>query len=764
MLVWERRSIFLRLRLDLHSRGHHFVPIKNNYNIYKTQFIMSGDSDLYDLEINFDEVMDAVEEEQPGPVAHAAAQPEDGPSDFTMASQPQDDPSGFSMGSLEPFPLNHNEGSFASSVAQEIAAALLRDDEQNNPSPAPPAAPPPSATVASNMVTALPAALILQGGDIPTLMPGLMHFICGCSGLSPLQHAIFLQVVHTYFVERLKDPDFYRLCGTRFPVRGETAAIIEQAKKVPGYQGVRIWTVVGKTRLRESNWMDLEFEDVTNNPVRRRERLEAPLRSILSKLYTNSRSSKTPRYPSATGGQQSVAVADDLPANQLRRSHDEFAGTTNVLGAGMFRQVASTTAGLAPTLKAPLVMPVVLPETDRSWEMKGDWSGSIMYESAMAMELCESINKPHTYVTSLRSIVNEQLPHQANSLLAKKVAKTWLDEQPTSRWVCWIDASDPSTLCESYRQLVRKLHGGNGKNLQPAAANRRRLSTQAAASEFLTEFRAHFSPAHECLIVYENVTHPDIFSEGFLPRLWLQDSHCANTIRGIILSTPHTLYDGDMGAPFGSVVQHSVEWISRFSETEQMNWWERLPQSNLPPLLDDVEEPPEIGPILAFDGRAVALVNPGSESTDHTGDVANQFCRRWQMTDNAVRFSLWLNASSEQNLRDSYRAAIRRVTHSSPQCPLGNPTDLAIRTISNELMATLMKMRELSPSFQWVMVFAGKPPTDLFHENFFSAATNWWNSRGRFIVTSPLSSDPVEVELVVDDEAVRKQLAMVFCR
>jgi hypothetical protein len=722
---------------------------------------MSQSINLDDFEMNLDELLEAAEP-QPGDVAFDVAQPEDAPSGFTMASLREDAPSNYSMGSMEPLPIN-DEGSFPSSVARDVLEVLPYEDPPSPARAAAPQPPPPPVTVSSNIIGALPEALILRGRDIPTYMPGFMHFICGCAGFSPLHNAIFLQVVHAHFVERLQDPVFYEICGTRYPVRGEVAAIMEQARQVPGNQGVRIWTVVGKTRLRESNWMDLEFEDVTNNPVRRRERLEAPLRSILTRLYTNSTSSRTSRWPSATDREQPAAsppaaAAPDPPNNQLRRNHDELSGT---ISAGMWRHVAPTAAGPA-TLKVPPDTIRAPPETDRSWEMQDDWSGSIMYASAMATELCDSINKPHTYITSLRCIVNEQLPHQANSILAKKVAKTWLDEQPTSRWVCWIDASDSSTLCDSYRQLIRRLHVGNEYNLEPAAPQRRRLSAQAAASEFLNEFRTHFSPAHECLIVYENVTHPTIFSEGFLPPVWLQDSHCAKTIRGIILSTPHNMYDGNMGAPFGSVVQHSIEWISRFGEENQY-WWERLPQSNLPPLWDDVEEPPGIDRILARDGRAVALVNPETESSDHTGNVANQVCRRWQMTDNDMRFSVWLNASSEQKLRDSYQAAIRRVTHSSPQCPLGNPTDLAIRTISNELMATLMKVRELSPAHQWIMVFAGNPPNDSFHGKFFSAATNWWNSRGRFIVTSS-SSDTVEVELVVDDQAIRRQLVTVMCR
>lgn len=601
-----------------------------------------------------------------------------------------------------------------------------------------------------------------------------------------------------HFTERLQDPAFYDLCGNRYPVRDEVQPILDKARQQSSIQDVRIWTVVGKHRLKESNWIELDFEDVTNNSVRCRERLESPLRSVLTKLYTGSTSSKTSRYPTAPGQSPSPVVSTSsvrssppsslsqsapvayrsqtqieplpyqplppqtsLPPQQLqqqnhqepnlRRSHQEM--TVSPVEAGMFRQ-ASHSMGKP---SGP-----ILPETDRSWELKGELQGLILYEDAMMTDLCEEFNKPNiTHVASLSSVVDESMADQANTCLAKKVAKKWLDERPKSRWVCWIDASDPWALTTSYRQLVKKLQGAPNDSMEQASPKRRQLSPSAAATDFFNEYKSRFSSQFECLIVYVNVTHPEVFAEGFLPSIWLQDGHCQSTIRGIILSSPHPNYDGNMGPPFGNVVQHSIEWIPHWNETEKRFWWERLPQSNLPVLLDDVEEPQDIDRKLAYDGRALALIDSGREQPTFAGEVANQFARRWEMVENTERFSIWLRAGTEASLRESYRTAIRRVTHSTPQTPLGNPVDLSIRVIGDELMSILMKVRELSGSKQWIMVFADATHEEPFHKLFFSGKSNWWNSKGRFVITS--TTDGVEVEVMNDGVIHRKKVAAIVC-
>ena len=674
-----------------------------------------------------------------------------------------------------------------------------------------------------------------------------VNFICGCSGFLPLQNELFLEVVREHFIERLKDPEFYALCEKRYPVRDEVAPILEAAAKYSRSNDVRIWTVVGKHRLRESNWLDLEFEDVTNNVVRRRERLESPLRSVLTKLYTNSSSSKTTRYPnpklsSDSGSQQGMSLPPLMQQQGRRPSHEpnslsmpsqadqlsrqQSLGSASYAASPSLPQMQQQSFGstnasyiTAPPLQQQLqsqgsyaAVPAVqqsrqrsheemmdsdhsqsvmlgqwgkldqisehqqiqleqqpshigttptLPETDRSWELKGELSGLILYESAFLTEISDNLNRPSTYVASLSSVMDEQMDDQANTVLAKKAAKQWLDERPDSRWVCWIDASDPMSITDSYRKMMRHLCSQD--SFEQQAPKRGRLDVSSAANEFLDEFRNRFSSKFECLMVYVNVTHPDIFVDGFLPGYWLHDMHCQSTIRGILLSTPHPIYQGNMGSPFGTVVQHSIEWIPHWSQSENRFWWERLPQSNLPPLLDDVDEPPEIDRKLAMDGRAVVLVEPGRERPDRAADVANQFARKWEMTENTERFSVWLKASDDSSLRESYRQAIRRVTHSVPQQPMGNPIDLSVRVIGDELMSILMKVREMSPSKQWIMVFAdGNNNETPFYEKFFSGKSNWWNSKGRFVITS--TSDDIEVEVVTDSLAYRKKVATIICR
>lgn len=431
---------------------------------------------------------------------------------------------------------------------------------------------------------------------------------------------------------------------------------------------------------------------------------------------------------------------------------------------GQWGQLSSTSsippAPHQPQQQAIFTEPT-LPDTDRSWELKGELGGLILYEDAMMTELTEELYKPGPYVTSLSAVADEQMQEQANTALAKKVAKNWLDESPKTRWVCWLDAGDPLSLTDSYRKMVRSLRAGD-QSFESQAPKRGRLSPASAANEFYQEYLAHFSSQFECLVVYVNVTHPEVFAEGFLPSLWLQDLHCQSTIRGVLLSTPHPRYDGNMGPPFGNIVQHSIEWIPHWSESEKRYWWERLPQSNLPPLLDDVDEPAGIDRKLAYDGRAVALVDLGSERPVRAGDVANQFARRWEMAENTERFSVWIKAGDEMSLRDSYRLAIRRVTHSAPQNPMGNPVDLSVRVIGDELMSILMKVRELSPSKQWIMVFADVKDSEKFSEKFFSGKSNWWNSKGRFVVTS--TSENVQVEVKSEEMTFKKKLAAIICQ
>jgi hypothetical protein len=653
-------------------------------------------------------------------------------------------------------------------------------------------------------------------------MKDSVNFICGCSGFMPLQNEVFLEVVKEHLAARLEDPAFYALCEKRYPVRDEVVPIIEKARKHSKINDVRIWTVVGKHRLRESNWLDFDFEDVTYNAVRRRERLESPLRSVLTRLYLKSTSSKADRYskaarvpdehmgsvsnvpsheavpqtplqtqsttpmppPPPSSSQPNLPTpvalqpphilgltamsAQVLPAPTPRQVHtthapvtttapysNGFATNTNILSQTNPRHRSHTEmSGTHPTMAGQwgqvhprdtsgMLTRPSLPVTDRHWELKGEMDGMILYEDAMMTEFSVQLQKYNTYVASLSSIVNEQMKDQASTYLARKIAKKWLDSKPKSRWVCWIDASDPMTITDSYRKALRDLCSET--SLEQQLPQRRRLVPKAAARQFLEAFVARFSSQFECLLVYTNVGHPELFTEGFLPNTWMHDMHCQSTIKGILLCSPHPMYQGNMGAPFGSVVQHCIEWIPNWSESEKRYWWDRLPQSNLPPLLDDVNEPPGIERKLAFDGRAVALVDHGAEYPDRAGGIANHFSRRWEMSASTERFCVWLRASDEKSLRESFRMAIRRVTHSVPQNPLGNPIDLSLRVISDELMSILMKVREMSPSKQWIMVFHDAKPDSPFHSQFFSGKSNWWNSRGRFIVTSTQADLRVEV-------------------
>lgn len=215
-------------------------------------------------------------------------------------------------------------------------------------------------------------------------------------------------------------------------------------------------------------------------------------------------------------------------------------------------------------------------------------------------------------------------------------------------------------------------------------------------------------------------------------------------------------YDGDMGLQFGNVLGHIIEWKDEEIATSSIPWWERLPTSNLPFVMDQVDEPDGIDVKLAVHGRAFALVDAHRGSCEFANKVAVQCARRWESaltgnSSNTHRFSLWLRACDENTLREWYNAAIQKITFSTSAYPIGDPANLALQDIGDRLMSLLMKAKELSCSGekfinqQYAMVFADVAPEEPFQKKFFSAKSNWFNSNGRYLIATT-DSNSIKVE------------------
>lgn len=119
-------------------------------------------------------------------------------------------------------------------------------------------------------------------------------------------------------------------------------------------------------------------------------------------------------------------------------------------------------------------------------------------------------------------------------------------------------------------------------------------------------------------------------------------------------------------------------------------------------------------------------------------------------TTNVHRFSLWLRALDEKALRESYTDAIRCITFSDSAYPIGDPVNLPIQDVGDGLMSLLMKLNELSCSGgkfinrEFTIIFTDVSAREPFQNRFFSARSNWFNSKGRYLIATTASTIRVE--------------------
>jgi hypothetical protein len=478
-----------------------------------------------------------------------------------------------------------------------------------------------------------------------------------------------------------------------------------------------------------------------------------------------------------------------------------------------------------------------------------------------------SILEPPALISSLSYYHDEQHHHHQQQLensttamscissllstgIAIQVAQGWLDAGQNSdddnshttsstRCAFWLDATDPASMIDSYRQIMSLLRHNDDPNRMDISSTshhahtradndndessgghmskRRKVDVAQVAEEMysILQEQHRSDPSFQCVLIYANVPDPNIFQEWFVQdasyscNQWAD--HSSAGLAGILLATVHPSYDtgrllGRLFPGITGIVQDakmieiatpsnsSSKDSGKISSAAGANsagdiaetllspstssvlpsslpsfWWERLPQPNLPPLFDydedsDSDDESErvetkkkidflkkLNKRLGKDGRILALTKSSphdSSKSPSTNVVANRFARDWQMRESGNRFSLWMRSNTEHDLRQSYVSAIRRVTHTEDggkplpslsgysSLVVGSPHDLSIQSYAQELMDLFMHMREMSPTFQWLMIYSSIPEDAVFEEWFFSAASNWWNSRGRFLLTT----------------------------
>mmetsp|Transcript_11200 Transcript_11200/g.21339 ORF Transcript_11200/g.21339 Transcript_11200/m.21339 type:complete len:745 (+) Transcript_11200:225-2459(+) len=613
------------------------------------------------------------------------------------------------------------------------------------------------------------------GSDIIKSDPKSMHFIVGASyfDMNPSDpndcvgdNKQFRAIIVSYFQERLLDRDYVESLTQDntvvYKVVGEIPGLLHQARNTPlerlgGAQlpnCVRIWKKYEKVSLKESTWKGFHFRDVSQDEKELKNALSSPLKIELKKLFPQQNADQPTEPPDVPIVHPSAPVDPPVQAQRSVQGAGRQAPNRAVVNRAPERHSESRELNMdhdslidRPIVNR-LVDPVIRdrPIVNRPVDSVVTERRSVMRElnvdeDSLIEGICQKLNEPGTYTVSLHTVYDEREVSPANQYLAKQIESKWCSEKGARpRYVYIFDAGDSGLIVESYQAQARKLRNELGNIMEEVRPSKRlRLAPHTAAKEFLNVFRSTFPRHCECLLIFYNVTHHVTFKDRFLPGTWLEDNLCQETIRGVLLCTPDTQYTGDMGPPFGSnVAQISIDWKPTDDSAGQIYWWDRLPQSNLPFCFENVNEPPELEEILRRNGQAVALVedllvgNPAE-----SGKVAVQSTRKWEsQASGAGRFAIWLDAVDEERLRTEYQSAIRKVTFSSANEPQGNLLDLSTQSIADSLMSVLMKKSELSlRPHQFTLVFANAPD-DTFHENFFSAQSNWFNSPGRFLVTT----------------------------
>ena len=663
---------------------------------------------------------------------------------------------------------------------------------------------------------------MVLGSEIIERFPYDMHFILGVAffDMNPsnendlvVDNRQFRGIIKRYFAQLLaNDADFVNSLTNaagqvRYRVVGHVEGVLAMAMATPleRIRGatqlpnrVRIWKKQTPNFLREKTWKTYFYKDVSNGPIKQlKNDLTEPLRSELRRQYPPRAAQRQQAAPAAP--QQQVApvaqrqqaapaapqqqappaAAAAVPQPSRRRPFPKPAPAVPVVPVRYFPLEAPRPLPpppppppmeyqQPPLLQEQQQLNPIPPQHQQTFTDLHALSSSPpvmrelnVNEDVVVHDMCRQINSPGPYVTSLFTLHNEQEPTSANQYLADRVANAWCDEDtnPIPRFVYRLNASDPGTLAFDYlrqARLIRLQHGDTSHDEEPVRMPR--LLPQSAAREFLSVLRSTFPRYCECVIIYTHVGPSDLFADAFLPQGWFQDQHCRATIRGVLLCTPHPEYEGNLGPSFGDhVSQLSVEWKVNYREAGEKYWYDRVPISRLPPLFEDVDEPPGLDRLLEINGRAVALVDPDDA---HSSNVANQFARRWEQGVPG-RFCFWVDAQSETRLKESYQSIIRGVTFSSANEPFGNPADRSARSLADSLMAFMSRKRELSErADHWTLIFECPTPSTEFHSKFFSPKSNWWNSWGRFIITT--SSPTIELEF--ESNTAPKTIKSLHCR
>lgn len=563
-----------------------------------------------------------------------------------------------------------------------------------------------------------PAQMI--GKDIISAMPGSLHFVSGWSNFHHLDNEVFQEIVRNHLGEKLTTVD------TKISLKAEVGAVLDKAKQYvlrdanrqcKRLPDVRIWKVVGE---KKNPWFETIFEDVT-----------ADMEFVERKL--------------------SGAVMDTELRNLRKR-----------------RTSPATTCAFT-TKEIDLETP------QRS---RPEFKQLNVNEHDKTVEICLALDEAGVYICSLFTIKDCYTGMEANEYLANQIIPAW-ESGSSTRFVIKIDC-DQRFMADSYQQArldVAALHHRCSGSLSPdnqdhfngvfdssqQQPKRMRRSYAEAASAFYETFLRLFPEKYECVLVFKNVPPPKMFDRRFLPAGWFQNDHCQSCIRGVIFLTGHPDYVGDMGPRLGTIVQHVIEWKSR--DVSKEIWLDRRTDSTLPFRGERVEvSKSRIDADLEDDGSALAIVD--CEHPDelarrigvHLGWAPHNFCNlantigiqwghRWKSapTDRSTHRCVFrLRAENDSRLRESYYTAMKKITHSSAMCPIGNPHDSTVQDMGDTLMSLIKLMTDCSLSLptenrisrRWGMVFTSANSKEPFHTRFPSQQSNWWNSDCRFLVAT----------------------------
>ena len=558
------------------------------------------------------------------------------------------------------------------------------------------------------------SAIVTIGGQISAGFPNDFHFVCGFLQFDILNNPLFVKLVEGYYEELVDSDNVFRsYCqglGKDVRVRDRVPGVMARAQryaKAKGKAGFRIWSSQQDTdedfhRLTDANWTQSWLVEVTNNPLLLRNRLESTLRSVLMKVKAR------------------LAIQNKwstLPANKKRNTID------------LISRIEANSVEVKSTF-----------EKERKWQATFPSSsfGSPKESTAASngFMLCQNRIISDILAARFCAVATDyhcDTPPPPENALPSEVAKKWIGLEPSRRSVCWFDATSTTTLSRDFERFTSKIMQVTHLT---KASKQPRLEVQAAARSFYTAIEQLQCPAEFFLIFITDV-EPYILSRSVAPEFWFSSKGGMSRVKVAIFAKDGNCRWGSQdGFPEMKLV--TVHRIPEKRWKDDVPWWSHLPIPNLPPKLPvriNTETFKILQDHLDMDGSVVAIQPGGSVAETLPLLCANHWVRSWMMQNPKHRFGIWLSLRDKDSLRRSYLKAICSLSRIED---LEGLKDLDSKTMAEDLIGLLMMMRSKAPSFQWVVVFADVTESSAIERNdwFFPHKSEWWNGRGRCIITT----------------------------